>query len=86
VKLALKPRQELSGYSLIYSSYITPLTQDSNAQDLSAADWRVVLETNRLLHGFQIREQNQDVVRARCNGECCEATPHQKLNIPRPLF
>ena len=45
------------------------LTQSSNAEDLSAADWQSVFKINRLLHGFEIRHQNDDVIRARCNGE-----------------
>lgn len=40
----------------------------SNAEDLSPSDWRNIIDTNRLLHGFQIREVNQNIVRARMNG------------------
>lgn len=39
----------------------------SNARDLSPIDWQTVLEINSLLHGFHIREEHQDVVRARRN-------------------
>ncbi|KAH8668959.1 hypothetical protein BX600DRAFT_265923 [Xylariales sp. PMI_506] len=36
-----------------------------NAQRLSTEDWSEIIATNKLLHGFQIRPQVPDVVRAR---------------------
>lgn len=39
----------------------------NSAHDLSIADWQTVFSINRLLHGFHIREEHQDVVRARRN-------------------
>jgi len=41
----------------------------SNARELSAEAWRNVFENNDLLCGFLFREQCQDVIRARLNGE-----------------
>ena len=37
------------------------------AHDLSITDWQTVFTINKLLHGFHIREEHQDVVRARRN-------------------
>jgi hypothetical protein len=37
----------------------------SNAEDVDPQGWQQIFKINRLLHGFEIRQENQDVVRAR---------------------
>jgi hypothetical protein len=41
----------------------------SDPGELSASDWQLVMKNNKLLHGYYIREDNQDVIRARYPGE-----------------
>lgn len=56
-------------YHKIILGTTLPLTRyPSNAEDLSPSDWQDIIKTNKLLHGFQIREVNRDIVRARMNG------------------
>ena len=57
------------------------LTIQSNAGDLTAAQWQTVLKNTHVLRGFQIREQNQDVVRAKRDGEQAECPQQHVLNV-----
>ena len=57
------------------------LTVQSNAGDLTAAQWQTVLKNTHVLRGFQIREQNQGVVRAKRDGEQAECPQQHVLNV-----
>ena len=54
----------------------------SNARELSAEAWRNVFENNDLLCGFVFREQCQDVIRARLNGETLDRTSLSDADMP----
>jgi hypothetical protein len=57
-----------------------------NANDLDVAGWQEVFQINRLLHGFQIRQENQDVVRARQSAFELSIVPGTTRDARKPCF